>query len=51
MEIRRLETGDEVALTRFLARIPEGDRTFFKEDVTRHLTGNGAGPAGKSQQE
>ena len=33
MEIRRLETGDEVALTRFLARIPEGDRTFFKEDV------------------
>jgi L-amino acid N-acyltransferase YncA len=33
MEIRRLETGDEVALTRFLSRIPEGDRTFFKEDV------------------
>jgi L-amino acid N-acyltransferase YncA len=33
MEIRRLEAGDEVALTRFLSRIPEGDRTFFKEDV------------------
>jgi L-amino acid N-acyltransferase YncA len=33
MEIRRLEKGDEVALTRFLSRIPEGDRTFFKEDV------------------
>jgi L-amino acid N-acyltransferase YncA len=33
MEIRRLETGDEVALTRFLSRIPEGDRTFFKENV------------------
>ena len=33
MEIRRLETGDEIALTRFLSRIPEGDRTFFKEDV------------------
>jgi len=32
MEIRRLEAGDEVALTRFLSRIPEGDRTFFKED-------------------
>jgi L-amino acid N-acyltransferase YncA len=33
MEIRRLETGDEIALTRFVSRIPEGDRTFFKEDV------------------
>jgi L-amino acid N-acyltransferase YncA len=33
MEIRRLEAGDEVALARFLSRIPEGDRTFFKEDV------------------
>ena len=30
---RRLEAGDELALTRFLSRIPEGDRTFFKEDV------------------
>ena len=33
MEIRRLETGDEVALMRFVSRIPDGDRTFFKEDV------------------
>jgi L-amino acid N-acyltransferase YncA len=33
MEIRRLEAGDEVALAKFLSRIPEGDRTFFKEDV------------------
>jgi ribosomal protein S18 acetylase RimI-like enzyme len=33
MEIRRLETGDEVALMRFVSRIPEGDRTFFKENV------------------
>jgi L-amino acid N-acyltransferase YncA len=33
MEIRRLEAEDEVALKRFLSRIPEGDRTFFKEDV------------------
>ncbi len=33
MEIRRLEAGDELALTRFVSRIPEGDRTFFKEDV------------------
>lgn len=33
MEIRRLEPGDRQALTRFLARVPEPDRTFFKEDV------------------
>jgi ribosomal protein S18 acetylase RimI-like enzyme len=33
MEIRRLEPGHEAALGRFLARIPEGDRTFFKDDV------------------
>ena len=33
MEIRRLATGDEVALMRFVSRIHEGDRTFFKEDV------------------
>jgi len=25
--------------------------TFFQEDVTRHLSGNGAAPAGKSEQE
>jgi ribosomal protein S18 acetylase RimI-like enzyme len=33
MEIRRLEPGHETALGRFLARIPDGDRTFFKADV------------------
>jgi ribosomal protein S18 acetylase RimI-like enzyme len=33
MQIRHLESGDEQALRQFFARIPEGDRTFFKEDV------------------
>ena len=33
MEIRQLEPGDREALERFLRRVPEGDRTFFKEDV------------------
>jgi ribosomal protein S18 acetylase RimI-like enzyme len=33
MEIRPLEAADRDALQRFLQRIPEGDRTFFKEDV------------------
>jgi ribosomal protein S18 acetylase RimI-like enzyme len=33
MEIRPIETGDEPALSRFFERIPESDRTFFKEDV------------------
>jgi ribosomal protein S18 acetylase RimI-like enzyme len=32
--IRPLEPRDEEAMRRFFARIPEGDRTFFKEDVT-----------------
>jgi ribosomal protein S18 acetylase RimI-like enzyme len=32
-EIRAIEPGDEAALTRFLERIPEEDRTFFTEDV------------------
>jgi ribosomal protein S18 acetylase RimI-like enzyme len=34
MEIRPLEPRDEEAVTRFLRRVPEGDRTFFKEDVS-----------------
>jgi ribosomal protein S18 acetylase RimI-like enzyme len=34
MEIRPIEAGDEPALSRFFERIPESDRTFFKEDVT-----------------
>ena len=33
MEIKRLEPADREALERFVARVPEGDRTFFKEDV------------------
>ena len=33
MEIRPLEARDEEAVERFLDRIPEGDRTFFKEDL------------------
>ena len=33
IEIRAIEPGDREALIRFFARIPEGDRTFFKEDV------------------
>jgi len=33
MEIRQLEEQDEAAVELFIARIPEGDRTFFKEDV------------------
>ena len=33
MEIRQLEPGDREALERFLRRVPESDRTFFKEDV------------------
>jgi ribosomal protein S18 acetylase RimI-like enzyme len=33
MEIRQLEARDRIAVERFLQRVPEGDRTFFKEDV------------------
>jgi ribosomal protein S18 acetylase RimI-like enzyme len=33
MEFRSIEAGDEPALSRFFARIPESDRTFLKEDV------------------
>jgi ribosomal protein S18 acetylase RimI-like enzyme len=33
MEIRRLEARDRSAVERFLERVPEGDRTFFKENV------------------
>jgi L-amino acid N-acyltransferase YncA len=33
MDVRYLEPGDREALERFLRRVPEGDRTFFKEDV------------------
>ena len=33
MEIRPIEAGDSDALSSFFERIPESDRTFFKEDV------------------
>jgi L-amino acid N-acyltransferase YncA len=33
MEIRPIEQGDRAAIARFIERIPDGDRTFFKEDV------------------
>ena len=33
MEIRELDATDREAIERFVARVPEGDRTFFKEDV------------------
>jgi L-amino acid N-acyltransferase YncA len=33
MEIRHIESGDQDRLVRFLERIPEADRTFFKEAV------------------
>ena len=33
MEIRELEAADREAVERFVERVPEGDRTFFKEDV------------------
>ena len=33
MKIRSLEATDREALARFLERVPEADRTFFKEDV------------------
>jgi ribosomal protein S18 acetylase RimI-like enzyme len=33
MEIRRLEPHDQERIEAFIGRVPEGDRTFFKEDV------------------
>jgi ribosomal protein S18 acetylase RimI-like enzyme len=33
MEFRPIAPGDDAALQRFFARIPEADRTFLKEDV------------------
>ena len=34
IDVREVRPADEPAVERFLERIPEGDRTFFKEDVT-----------------
>ena len=33
MEFRPIAAGDEIALKRFFAQIPDADRTFLKEDV------------------
>lgn len=33
MEIRQLEVADRAAVERFVGRVPDADRTFFKEDV------------------
>lgn len=33
MQVRPLQAGDRDRLARFFARIPDADRTFFKEDV------------------
>lgn len=33
MEVRALEPGDAEALRAFFARVPEGDRMFFRHDV------------------
>jgi ribosomal protein S18 acetylase RimI-like enzyme len=33
MQIRPIQAADAPALSAFLERIPEGDRTFFKEDI------------------
>ena len=41
MEIRQIEARDHDAVERFVARIPEGDRTFFKEDVADPDGGRG----------
>jgi ribosomal protein S18 acetylase RimI-like enzyme len=34
MEIRQIEVSDHDAVERFVARVPEGDRTFFKQDFS-----------------
>ena len=33
MDIRPIQPDDQAALIAFFHRMPEGDRTFFKEDV------------------
>ena len=39
VEFRPVGAGDAEALSAFFARVPEGDRTFFKEDVLHAPTG------------
>ena len=45
MEFRPIAAGDEPALQRFFARIPEADRTFLKEDVDDPAAWFRPGPA------
>jgi ribosomal protein S18 acetylase RimI-like enzyme len=33
MDVRQLDAPDRAAVERFVARVPDADRTFFKEDV------------------
>jgi len=47
MEYRPIAAGDEPALQRFFARIPDADRTFLKEDVDNPaIVSAWAGPGG-----
>jgi L-amino acid N-acyltransferase YncA len=45
MEIRHIEPRDQERLARFLARVPDADRTFFKEDVAASHEWMEPGPA------
>lgn len=45
MDIRPIESGDQDSLARFLERVPEADRTFFKEDVRASHKWMRPGPA------
>ena len=45
MEIRQLEQRDSERIEQFLARVPEGDRTFFKENVDSHFSQHERTPA------
>ena len=45
MQIRPIESADEARLARFAERVPEADRTFFKEDVSARREWMQPGPA------
>jgi ribosomal protein S18 acetylase RimI-like enzyme len=45
MDIRHIASGDRERLARFLERVPEADRTFFKEDVAASREWMEPGPA------
>ena len=47
MEIRPVQPGDRAALIAFFHRMPESDRTFFKEDIDDpHVLESWARPGG-----